>query len=205
MEAFVGVGLNGCGRGGSAGLDARRSKCKAQAVGAPRRSTVSAVLSVDRAVNWNAWKDSGATVVDQSRWSESESAERERSVEVTAIKSARELNDAIMAAHDHTAVVMFHASHCRSCKAMRPRVQKFANDPKYASARIYAIDVSENEDLGRQLGIDRLPTFQFYVNHGDQPGLLDEFSCGGFQCARRLAARLDRFGTSEFDASEYEF
>jgi len=204
MEAFVAAGSNGgVRRAGAVGARSSASARTAGKVAVARRkgTTVRAVVSVERPVTQDPFEILYRGLGESRKSSSVELLDNP----VEALNGPRELTDAIMAARDHTAVVMFRASHCRSCKAVLPRVQKLAQNSKYASAKFYTVDVSANEELGRQLGIDRLPTFQFYVNRDGHPGLLDEFACGGFECAHRLKRRLDRFATAEFDPSEYEF
>jgi len=102
-------------------------------------------------------------------------------------------------------VVMFHANHCRSCKAAKAKFLKMMEGDQYSEVDYTLLDVSSNTAMNSMLGIENLPTFHFYVGKNGSVGILDEMECGGFGCADRIRKRLDRFSGDSFDVNEYEF
>mmetsp|Transcript_19778 Transcript_19778/g.19886 ORF Transcript_19778/g.19886 Transcript_19778/m.19886 type:complete len:199 (+) Transcript_19778:79-675(+) len=124
---------------------------------------------------------------------------------VNEISNTKDFVDAMGSLEDDIAVVMFYSPACRSCKAIHPHLDKLAKDPKYEKAKFYRINASVNEGLCKQLEIENIPTFHFYTMQENQLGKLTEFSCGGFECLRRLRSRLDRYGTNDFRLEDFTF
>lgn len=75
-------------------------------------------------------------------------------------------------------LVDFYADWCGPCKKMAPYVKKIAEE-KSAILTLIKINVDDNKDLCRQLGIEAIPVFKLYKNKmmvWDNMGYIDENS-----------------------------
>ncbi|KAE8210566.1 hypothetical protein CF319_g3854 [Tilletia indica] len=80
---------------------------------------------------------------------------------VTPLKSLSEFNAAIK---DNKAVVIdFWAEWCGPCKMISPIFEKLA-DQHGEKVKFFKVDVDAAPDIGQELGIRAMPTFQLYVD-----------------------------------------
>lgn len=90
------------------------------------------------------------------------------------------LNDYGKLMEDSSKLVLvdFYADWCGPCKKMAPYVKKIAEE-KSAILTLIKINVDDNKDLCRQLGIEAIPVFKLYKNKmmvWDNMGYIDENS-----------------------------
>lgn len=101
-------------------------------------------------------------------------------------------------------VIMFVVSHCRSCKAAVPKFIQTVKE--YPDVDYTIVNGEDGRVISQQLNVDNFPAFRFFMRSSTgEIGLLDEFICGGFECARRVRKRLDRFTEPSFSIDEYSF
>ena len=87
-------------------------------------------------------------------------------------------------------VIKFHASWCRACKAMAPKLARIADD--WPDIEFYEIMFDDNKKLCKSLGIKILPFVEIVAGSA---GKVESFSCGPSKIsqlqarARALAAR----------------
>ena len=81
-----------------------------------------------------------------------------------------------MAAHpDRLVVLKFYAPWCRACKGLAPRYKNIATTDVYQNAVFAELNVQNNRDYVKALGVLALPNVHFYA--GNQ-GLVENFPCG---------------------------
>lgn len=62
---------------------------------------------------------------------------------------------------NYTGVVMFGASWCMPCRAAKPKVERLSDTNNVPAAYL---DIDDNQDLARSLGIQSVPTFMRFEN-----------------------------------------
>eukprot|EP00814_Leptocylindrus_danicus_P015923 CAMPEP_0116040942 /NCGR_PEP_ID=MMETSP0321-20121206/24696_1 /TAXON_ID=163516 /ORGANISM="Leptocylindrus danicus var. danicus, Strain B650" /LENGTH=645 /DNA_ID=CAMNT_0003520927 /DNA_START=100 /DNA_END=2037 /DNA_ORIENTATION=- len=83
---------------------------------------------------------------------------------------------ALLAAHpDRLVVLKFYAPWCRACKGLAPRYKNIATTDVYQNAVFAELNVQNNRDYVKALGVLALPNVHFYA--GNQ-GLVENFPCG---------------------------
>lgn len=85
--------------------------------------------------------------------------------------------DAYLAAaqqsHDTLVVLMVYAPWCRSCRALKPKMNRLARE--YENVVFCKMNFEENKELCHRLGVMSMPTFLYYMGC---EGCIEKFSCG---------------------------
>lgn len=74
---------------------------------------------------------------------------------------------------DSLVVLKVFAPWCRSCRALTPKVNRFARE--FSNVRFFKMDYEQNKELCHRLGVASMPTFVFYWGVA---GEIEKFSCG---------------------------
>ncbi|TNY17038.1 thioredoxin-like protein [Rhodotorula diobovata] len=79
---------------------------------------------------------------------------------LTVIKSQDEYLRAIK--ESGVSAVEFVAPWDESCKAISPKFQEYANNPRWSSMRFYKVDICDQQDVAMDAHVELAPTFHFY-------------------------------------------
>jgi len=74
----------------------------------------------------------------------------------------------VMTASDKIVLIDFYAPWCGPCRQMLPLIEELSKEYK-GKATIIRINIDENKNLTKQLGIDEIPFFKLYKN-GEEKG-----------------------------------
>ncbi|CAN8073298.1 unnamed protein product [Agarophyton chilense] len=105
-------------------------------------------------------------------------------------------------------VFSFITRGCRACKYASHAYARLAKDFG-SQVRFCEMDVSERENqlLGKRLGIDAVPAFQFYAfkkdGRQDSVGVLDEFV--GPRTVGKVRERVAQYVEGDLDLDDYIF
>ena len=98
---------------------------------------------------------------------------------ITNVQSPYELSELVHS--NELTVVCFHANWCKSCQKFQQYYRKLdASNPP--GLQLANVEYSVHTDLAKSLGVERLPSVQFY----HQGRRLDAFNCGPKNFAREL-------------------
>lgn len=89
-------------------------------------------------------------------------------------------------ASDQALVLLFHASHCRACKAVLPKFRALAKRSRCVT--LATVLYSDAKELAMRLGVSRVPMVQVYQG---KDGKVDEFACG-LKSLDKLRGTVDR-------------
>lgn len=104
---------------------------------------------------------------------------------------------ALLKAHDEKIVILkCFAPWCRACKGLAPKFLQIRNDARYKELPIVwaELSVQDNKEFIESLGVEVLPTVQFYVAGQRQ----DSFACGPSK-VRTLKRKLALLANQHID------
>ncbi|KAL1551652.1 thioredoxin-like 2, chloroplastic isoform X1 [Salvia divinorum] len=108
-----------------------------------------------------------AAETDQPEW-----WEKNAGPNMIDINSTQEFVDALSQAGDRLVIVEFFGAWCASCRALFPKICRFAE--QHPEIIFLKVNFDENKPLCKSLNIKVLPYFHFYKG---ADGLVDSFSC----------------------------
>ena len=97
-------------------------------------------------------------------------------------------------------VIKFHASWCRACKAMAPKLARIADD--WPDIEFYEIMFDNNKKLFKSLNIRVLPYIEIVAG---SKGKVEGFSCGPSKVSKliqKLEEQAESLGHEEIDLTD---
>jgi len=86
---------------------------------------------------------------------------------VSQITSNEQWQNALQTSDDKLVVVDMFATWCGPCKVISPVVEGFSRE--FEDVAFYKVDVDDNPDIARELGVRAMPTF-FFFKGGEKVG-----------------------------------
>ncbi|KAA8491437.1 Thioredoxin-like 2, chloroplastic [Porphyridium purpureum] len=95
-------------------------------------------------------------------------------------------------------VVKFYAPWCKSCAEIEPKFRRYAHE--YPEFLFCEVDLQENKDMCRRVGVSALPFFQFYDGGA---GKCESFSAGPKRFNDLVVAKLQEYSTGKCDLANH--